>query len=401
MATKQYDAYADLITFTRASSGTYLDSDGVLKTATTNTPRIEYDADGNRLGLLIEEARTNLEVYSNDFTQWVNAESTDSLVSGVTNPFGSASIAKLVASGNAIPHSLTNIAVNTTSGTVYTHSVYAKAGEYDYIGVALAGTSFAGEVVALFNLANGTLVAVDNGSTSVVKATSINPVGNGWYRCSVSADASATSTGGPRIIVQPNDTINSTAAGDGASGIYIYGAQLEAGSFATSYIGTSGATATRSADVASIPTSAFGYNQKAGTVVVTGCKIDRVSTIAGTDITTLSKVAFNTNDATRVFYRASGATGFFNTVSASQNVDLSPTGVLAAGQNLNIAFTYSEDDFATVANGGTVLTDTSGVVAEHTVLQIGAGQQYLNGHIKSVQYYPRRLTNAQIQRLTA
>jgi hypothetical protein len=60
MATKQYDNYADLITFTRASTGTYLDSDGLLKTATTNTPRIEYDANGNRKGLLIEEARTNL-----------------------------------------------------------------------------------------------------------------------------------------------------------------------------------------------------------------------------------------------------------------------------------------------------------------------------------------------------
>ena len=57
--TKQYDNYADLITFTRASTGTYLDSDGLLKTATTNTPRIEYDANGNRKGLLIEEARTN------------------------------------------------------------------------------------------------------------------------------------------------------------------------------------------------------------------------------------------------------------------------------------------------------------------------------------------------------
>ena len=64
MGTKTFDNYADLITFSRASSATYLDSDGVLKTATTNVPRIEYDADGNRLGLLIEEQRTNLLTYS-------------------------------------------------------------------------------------------------------------------------------------------------------------------------------------------------------------------------------------------------------------------------------------------------------------------------------------------------
>ena len=59
-----------------------------------------------------------------------------------------------------------------------------------------------------------------------------------------------------------------TYAGDGTSGIYVWGAQAEAGAFPTSYIPTAGATATRSADIASIPTSAFGYNQRAGSVVV-------------------------------------------------------------------------------------------------------------------------------------
>ena len=59
MGTKNYNNYSDMITFSRASTGTYLDSDGLLKSAATNTPRVEYDAQGNRLGLLVEEARTN------------------------------------------------------------------------------------------------------------------------------------------------------------------------------------------------------------------------------------------------------------------------------------------------------------------------------------------------------
>jgi hypothetical protein len=358
----------------------------------TNVPRIEYDADGNRKGLLIEEARTNLVLYSEDFANaaWLKSNAT---VDGniVIAPNGTLT-------GSLIYPTATSTSMHVAKTWVLlgfaAQSVYAKAAGKDFLVLRRPDGATAN---AWFNLSTGEVTSVSAGTASIV------PVSNGWYRCTYVSTVPSTNNVMYISTSDANGSLNVTASG--TDGIYIWGAQAEssttAGSFPTSYIKTVASQVTRAADVASIPTSAFGYNQKAGTVVVTGCSIDRVSTIGGTEIAMLAKVAFFNSNATRVFYRGNGTTGFINAVLASSNVDLSPTGALAAGQNLNIAFAYAEDDFATVANGGTVLTDTSAVVAEHTILQIGAGTQYLNGHIKSIQYYPRRLSNAQLQRLTA
>ena len=363
-------------------------------------PRIDYNADGTVRGLLVEEQRTNLLTYSEDFTDvsWVGLNAAIPTADAV-GPDGVTNSAYTLVDDNSGGTGgvffYTDISGYATA-TAHTWSVFVKEAGLSFAFVEFNNGTTPANGGVYFNLSSGTVGAAGSGYTGTIE-----DFGNGWYRCSIIFTTDAVDTSG-RFLVRPATANgNTTVDLDGTSSILIYGAQLEAGAFPTSYIPTSGASATREPDIASIPVTDFGYNQKAGTVVVTGCKIDRVSTIAGTEIAMLSKVAFSTDNATRVFYRASGATGFFNTVSASTNVDLSPTGVLSAGQDLNIAFTYSEDDFATVANGGTVLTDTSGVVAEHTVLRIGAGQQHLNGHIKSIQYYPRRLTNAQLQELTA
>jgi hypothetical protein len=360
-----------------------------------NVPRIEYDADGNRLGLLIEEQRTNLLLKSQEIVAGSNGWYTTgaSTAANQVGPDGAANSASTITSTTSTGQHALAFSFGFISGTTHTGSFFVKKGTQRYVRVS-AGNPNTWAARVVFDLDLGVV------DTEISGTGSIQDFGNGWYRCSITGAVLNSASTAFGLFLLDNSK-SDTFTGTGAETAIVFGAQLEEGSFPTSYIPTSGSTATRNPDIASIPTSAFGYNQKAGTVVVTGCKIDRVSTIAGTAIASLSKTALSGNDATRVFYRASGATGFFNTVSASQNVDLSPTGVLAAGQNLNIAFTYSEDDFATVANGGTVLTDTSGVVAEHRVLQIGDDQQYLNGHIKSIRYWPRRLTNAQLQELTS
>lgn len=353
-------------------------------------PRIDYNPDGTVKGLLIEEQRTNLEEYSNDFSSggWAKNGTVTLTAGEYDGPLGVNSGTKVDAGTDL--DGLYEFLPSVASGSSLAVSAWFKyvSGDTE-LRFALEGAAFStGRSGVVVDISDGTI----SGTTGSVTPDTFDVIdyGNGWYRAFFTTTTTATGTYALVVYTE-----------NGAGVFGLSGVQIEAGAFPTSYIPTSGAPATRSADIASIPVTDFGHNQKAGTVVVTGCKIDRVSTIAGTEIAMLSKVAFSTDNATRVFYRASGATGFFNTVSASTNVDLSPTGVLSAGQDLNIAFTYSEDDFATVANGGTVLTDTSGVVAEHTVLRIGAGQQHLNGHIKSIQYYPRRLTNAQLQELTA
>ena len=383
MGTKSFDNYADLITFSRASSATYLDSDGVLKTATTNTPRIEYDADGNRLGLLIEEQRTNLVTYSEEFDNaaWGKAGTGGTpAVSVVANqaiaPDGTLTADKLIPGTSAGTHYLQQTVTAYTSACL---SLYAKAAEQSKVRLAL----FNSGIVHEFDLAAGTSSGAGNGT--------ITDVGNGWYRCSVAAD------GASNTLVQIYTGDNS--AGDGSSGIYIWGAQLEQASFPTSYIPTSGSTATRAADVASIPTSDFGYNQREGTVV------QEFST-ANTYIANENAFSDGTNDnrimwglnsnAGRAPYISSGGT---NTVALINNSGL------ASGVQSKLGIAFASNDVASSLDGGAVATDTSATIpSQITILYLGVGAvgsgTFINGHIKSIKYYPRRLSNDQLQELT-
>ena len=194
-------------------------------------------------GLLHEsEARTNLVTYSEDFTQWVTSQTTVS-ANITAAPDGNNTADKLVPSTSALAHQ-TYEAFNLTSGTTYTFSGFFKAGGYDYVALRFGGAL---NVQAFFDLVNGTIVT----NTSSGPAT-IEDWGNGWYRCALAETSSATGT----VALSANVGITSSSygdAGDGTSGIYIWGAQLEAGSTPSSYIPTSGATVTRSAETLTVP----------------------------------------------------------------------------------------------------------------------------------------------------
>ena len=379
--TKQYDNYADLITFTRASTGTYLDSDGLLKTATTNTPRIEYDADGNRLGLLIEEARTNNMIRSEEFdnAQWTKLGVGNGLAAVVTanaglSPDGATTADRIVF--DAVD-SAGQSQVNNLSGTqltgICTFSVWLKAE---------TGTPTV-------------YLRIDwSGGAAIANAVLTNE----WQRYSVtmpSSESSVTTVNRGTIGTRPLLGTSTSAT------VFAWGAQLEAGSFPTSYIPTAGATATRAADVASIPTSAFGYNADKGTVVAE--MNHPLANRAGG-----RKYIWNVNDSgnDRLSLRASDAVN--NIVepravvgNGVSNADI-PCPVTTAAK-YTVALSY-DNTGATMAVNGTLASETGAYAgSQQTTLalaQSGGGSSQPNGHLKSIQYYPRRLTNAQLQRLT-
>ena len=366
-----------------------------------NKPRIEYDATGAVKGLLIEEARTNVVTYSNDFTNssWTKYRvSIASNVSGVTAPDGSETVDKMIPNSTSHEHRVWKGVSSTAVGETY--SVYVKSAGYDYVWLGYYEGSVYG--YAVVNLTNGVVTASNTANYSVEAST------NGFYRISVTKTTSGTDF--RYISISPSPTASPTLnsnnvphfVGDGTSGIYVWGAQLEAGAFLTSYIPTTGAAATRASDLAEIPTSAFGYNNDQGSIAVE-FKSHKASSLDygafvlsdGSNVNRIAHFALPTD------HRSSS----INSNNLEVNIGAGSRG--APSELVKFAIAFAENNFAASLNGATAVTDTS-VTIPSGLSKLALGYFYpsyphsnlINGHIKSIQYYPRRLTNAQLQELT-
>jgi hypothetical protein len=279
-----------------------------------------------------------------------------------------------------------------TSGATYVFSALVKysAGS-GWVGVMPYNTSSTGTHSAWFDLQNGVVGSKD---TNIIDYGMID-YGDGWWLCWASKNAGSTSGGASLEVVNANGSFDRSAADT----LLIAGSQIEAGAFPTSYIPTTGsAPATRAKDIAEIPTSAFGYNNDKGTVV---CEFDSASRNGSTIFTLV--VGQATDGITAIIYPANRVSYQVVTGGAVQ-VNLNFDAYATASQVSKVATVYAKDDFAAVLNGGAVATDTAGSVPLVSTLKLGVywggGNFFMSGHIKSIQYYPRRLTNTQLQELT-
>ena len=359
-----------------------------------NIPRVEYDADGNRLGLLVEESRTNLVTYSTPDSNWTDARVTIS-TNQATSPDGIGNATELVETTDAGTH-YAGVALTVTASVDQALSAYVKQ-----------GTGSRSAILRTNNEGTDTYVIFDFTSESItetgvsVNSSSVTPVGNGWYRISFSYTQSAD-TGSGLIVGLSNSTTPSASlpsyTGDGSSSIYVYGAQFEEGSFPTSYIkSNSGSTTTRSTDVTTIPVADFGYNVDAGTLVWEGkfladvAETDYLFNIndqaSNTTLTTNSIRAFRFTDGNILYRVTSGGTS-------------SVLGSIAAAPSNDFKYAYALDDKSFIASlDGTNGSEDTSTVVPTNLTHLHAGPLFF-GHIKSIKYYPRRLTNAQLQALT-
>jgi len=385
----------DLITFTRASTGTFLGSNGLLQTAAINTPRVEYDANGVAKGLLIEEARTNLVTYSEAFDNGIWSKPSGVSVAANTDvaPDGTTAADTVTSAGNQIEQT-----VSCSTSTTYTNSLYFKktAGATYTPGMYLL---FAGGTLIIYAVRldtdTGIATAVSAGGFTTPAAFSVSDEGDYWR-------LSITGSSGNNTAVSLRLYSNLNAGGaSGAGSQVIWGAQVEQGSFPTSYIPTSGATATRSADIASVSVSEFGYNQAQGTVVVEANPI-----LSGSPIGLQGIVEFNngtTNDQITIINENNDRLRIIiDPTSAANDVDFTISG--AEGSE-KYAAAWATNDVQAAHGGLLGAGDTSSnPPATITTLTIGndAGSSIpLNGHIKSINYYPLRLSDAKLQELTS
>mgnify|MGYP005990343379 CR=1 FL=1 len=395
------------ITFSRGGcAGTYVGSNGLIKTAAVDEPRFDHDpVTGDCRGLLIEELRTNYNFYSNDFSNAHYTNVYNNLTeTNTTAPDGSndaISFGEGVASPMAI-----NPAVSTQTFTSSTASVYVKVfGSRRYFAIREVKTSN-NWVRAVFDCTGeGSFQTVEG---DVVTRTGFTPyiknVGNGWYRCSLNVTYSTAQQVG--FYFNPSDTDtgggvtnsgygSATASPTAGSGFVLWGYQQEAGGFPTSLIPTSGSTCTRNADTAEITGTSFSswYSQSEGTFVAEG---QSFSTSNGL----LTVWGTNTNDRM-----------FLGGLSTSWQYQVRDNGTVQASLDNGsydqtafnkLAATYQANDFGLSANGRTTVTDTSGSLPTISRLQIAQlNGAFYSSHVSKISYYPTRLTDSQLQELTS
>jgi hypothetical protein len=370
----------------------------VLLTATDNVARFDHNpTTSESLGFLVEEQRTNLVTYSSQFDDAAWTKTDLSITANtVVAPDGTLTGDKLVASGGATDHIISNT-VSGTSGTAYTFSGYAKAGEVDQLRIRFAATgAFTSLRAAIFTLTGNGTASVTTGTATVT----VTSVGNGWYRCTLTATADATGTITARF--SPATGGNSDYNNNGA-GIYIWGAQLEAGAFPTSYIPTVASQVTRSADAASMTGANFSswYRADEGTLYGEYRVSNATTTVYGAAIN--DGTANNIIGIGQVFTNRRPL-GYIKTNGSDQAI-LSVDNPLSAGVYLKNTLSYKFNDSASSANATSVQTDTSVIVPVVSQMNIGnwpsAAGTNINGTIKKLSYYQIRLTNAQLQALTA
>lgn len=369
----------------------YLDSGATTAKAGVliDLPRINYDANGENGALLLEPSRQQLIQYSEYFGDSYWTKTGSSVVSGFTSPEGLGNAYKLVENTSFGGHYIvTASSISVTSGSAYTQSIFVKPNGRTKIGFR---DSQGSGKYASFNLSNGTLIE-QNGD-----GFSIDSFENDWYKISVTMDASGVNWKPTLYLLPDSYTTGSpqltTYAGDGTSGVYIFGAQLEAGSYSTSYIpnhGTSGGV-TRAADSCSVTGVSDVIGQTEGTIFWEG-GIDDFANYA-----TLFALEGTSNSW---IYCLTYSAGFTFEVRSNNVVTAAYSPTFTTGSH-KIALAYNASQVAIYIDGVSVFTDFSVIIPATSNLYL-AGWVGYNQAVKTAQVllFNERLTNEELATLT-
>jgi hypothetical protein len=372
------------ITFTRASSATFFDSAGVLQTAASDAARFTYNPSTLAAqGLLIEEQRTNSFLQSQFASGWLFSNA--SFTSTTIAPDGT-NTGQVLNDSSAAAAGYVYQGVSVTSGTAYAFSVFAKSA--GLTSITLRNFTQAGAVA--FNLTGSGSAETPTGTFS---SPAITAVGNGWYRCSVIFTATGTASNNIAFVANPIAFTGEAFA--------IWGAQLEAGAFPTSYIPTTTTALTRNADVASMTGTNFSswFNASQGTVL---CAATRPSSGQPylwmfSNGATASERYYLRYVATQYQFipRASGVDGAGAYVSAASALLTARHATAYVSNQNRISSNGLQDGNSTV----TVTSQPTSLDTLYLGSFTGTGS-FLNGTIQRLAFYPVALPNAQLVALT-
>jgi hypothetical protein len=372
---------------TRATTAFRTNASGILQSVASGVPRLDYPIGGGCPSLLVEPAATNLLLRSEEFdVTWSQTRGT--ITANNTIAPNGTTTADLWAqnSGETTAAALLQSTI-ITSGTIYSLSVFAKKQNKNFLGIRANAVS---ATPSYFDLQNGTL-----GTINPLHTARIENYGNGWYKCSITYTASSAGLLGH--ILYPTDGSSLTVTDSG--GIFLWGAQLETGSVATSYIPTVAATATRNADVIS-KTGVSGFiGQTEGTLYA---EVDLRNAAFPKALLAVSDGTLNN----RINITFESATSLFVTLRvASANLDYSATipAIPAIGGIYKAALAYQANNFALALNGTTYTPTSPALVPALSAVflgQSGGAGNILRDRIRAAAIYPTRLTNSQLESLT-
>ncbi len=392
------------ITFTRASAASYFDATGTLQSATTNVPRFDFDSVMHQpLGLLIEEARTNL-LFPSALTvsNWVAIGPSTLTNNALAALDGTVSAASLFASDTtSATRQASHVAIAATGSTAYTVSAYLKSNVTNAAHIQINSGSAA--AAAYFDLVNGVaVVGADLIAGITGKSVSITPMGGGWYRCTFICMTPSGATTiqpyfGPSTVVSTSGD-NRAYTGVVGQGVWLWGAQVEAGAFATSYIPTTTATVTRAADVATMTVGAW-FTAAARTVQAEVLP----ATLAPSVFARVLQIDDGTNTNAIAFLTtptSNPPVGFYGVAGSSGTVDPVPDIYNLTVRKMAIAVTPTT---TAMAHNGTAAKGLApGTQAVYTTLHFsdaGGGGQ-INGWLRRVRYWPRAMGVPELQAAT-
>lgn len=389
------------LTFSRSSPATYISSSGQITTASTDAPRFTYDpVTLAAQGLLIEDASTNLTLYSDDFSNAYWSKYQSSVTSNTaTSPDGTFNADTLADNAVNDQHTVSR-ATLPTSATSYTYSVYMKAGTASWGRLTLDnGSAFA---FAHFNLSAGTVGASSiSGSTLTNLAVRMEAAGNGWYRCSITVTAGVGSLTAFICIQTANSQFG--YLGTGSNTILIFGSQFEQMPWPTSYIQTTIAVASRSRDTAS---ATFGtwFNPTEGTLYTEGvCR--QSPSLSGWNCPWAS--LNNGTSGNEILQKISESGGGHQCLITTGGVAqmIQSLGSYTANIPMKVATAYKLNDSNAAKAGTAGTTNTACTLPPMTQLLIGGSMAgtsntRLNGTLKKVAIYPTRYSTTQLQAVT-
>jgi len=379
--------------FTRDTIATRINSQGLIEEVDDGVSRLNYPMiDGKVVGCphhILEPQSTNLIQYSEDFSTWTTFRSSVT-ANDIVSPDGSQNAEKIIQQSGQTSSGGVYQNLTLSNSTVYTYSVFLKSGGYDFGVIRIDGGQY-----AWFDLSSGAIGSITGSGSS-----SIEDFGNGWYRCSFTITTTST-TGQPHIYIANSDGSQALSGADGVKGIYAWGAQLEQGSYPTSYIPTNGEAngVTRAAETANGSGDADTFNDSEGVLMAEISALDSEST---NKMITIS----NGSNSTRILIRYVGTTLLAQLrISGANQYEFGydPTNIK---DNFKIAIKYKANDFSFFVNGFELDSSNSGsTFSDGTLTELafddGGGSNDFYGKTKEIGYYDTILTDAELEYMTS